>query len=86
MNTKVTVRTERGDVWSFVLDESAPLQPQLEQLTGVRSGNGLAPRLTETELQVVDYYHDEPMGIFRILKREPVELPASATWNKNETL
>lgn len=83
MNTKLTVRTEHGDIWSCVLDENAPLQPQLEQLTGIRSGGGLAPRLTETELQIVDYFHDEPQGIFTILKREATEEPVSPEWNKH---
>ena len=84
MNTKITVRTEQGDIWSCVLDEGAPIMPQLEQLTGIRAGGGLAPRLTETELQIVDYFHDEPQGVFVILRREPTEAPVCLTWDKGE--
>lgn len=81
MNQKVTVKTQRGDLCYFIIDPSQNIANQLAQVHSSTVGHDITYTMTETQVQMIDYFHDEVMGAHEILSIEDTAEPVSLQWN-----
>ena len=81
MNPKITVRTQCGEICYCIIDPAQNVDSQLAQLHGQTVGHGITFRMTETQIQQVDYYCNDVMGSHQILTVEETDEPISLQWN-----
>ena len=62
MNQKITIKTEAGEISYFIFDPDQAIDQQLAILHGGEIGHGITYRLTETQVQMVDYFCDSVIG------------------------
>ena len=80
MNRKITVRTHRGDLRSFILDPAQDIPQQLATVHRGQIGHGITYQMTETEIQTIDYFCGEVMFAHKILSVEDTREPVSLKW------
>lgn len=81
MNKKITIKTDRGEVYNFIIDPQQEMDVQLAQLLGGENGHGITYRMTETQIQMVDYYYNSVIGAHEILSMVDTDEPVSLQWN-----
>ncbi len=81
MNKKITVKTQIGDIRYCIIDFNQDVDNQLAQVHGHDGNHGISARLTDTQILVVDYFHDSLMGAHDILAIEDTDAPVSLKWN-----
>ena len=81
MNKKITIKTDRGEVYNFIIDPQQEMDVQLAQLLGGENGQGITYRMTETQIQMVDYYYNSVIGAHEILSVVDTNEPVSLQWN-----
>ena len=81
MNKKITIKTDRGEVYNFIIDPQQEMDVQLTQLLGGENGHGITYRMTETQIQMVDYYYNSVIGAHEILSVVDTDEPVSLQWN-----
>lgn len=81
MNKKITIKTDRGEVYNFIIDPQQEMDVQLTQLLGGENGHGITYRMTETQIQMVDYYYNSVIGAHEILSVVDTNEPVSLQWN-----
>ena len=81
MNTKLTVKAQNGKTLRCVLSNDANLENQLEKMLHA-DGGGLCVRIEYGEIRVVDYFHNETVGAFKILSKEDTEETVSLKWTE----
>lgn len=81
MHQKITVRTQRGDICYCIIDTEQDIESQLAQVHGLSAGHGITARMTETQIQLVDYYYNDVIGAHDILSIEKTSDPISLRWN-----
>lgn len=81
MNQKITIKTEAGEISYFILDPDQAIDQQLAILHGREIGHGITYRLTETQVQMVDYFCDSVIGAHEILSIEDTDEAVSLRWN-----
>lgn len=81
MNQKITIKTEAGEISYFIVDPDQAIDQQLAILHGREIGHGITYRLTETQVQMVDYFCDSVIGAHEILSIEDTDEAVSLRWN-----
>ena len=81
MNKKYVLRNvDSGATFSCVIDENRKIEDQLEEYVGVRKGGGLAIRMREDGVELMDYFHNSSAAMFKILSVEDTDLAAPMKW------
>lgn len=80
MNRKYTVYSEHKTTLSCVVDASRDIKPQLEEVLMIKRGSGIGLRLSEREIELIDYFGNSSMASFKILSAEDTDEPVSLKW------
>ena len=81
MNKKITVKTQSGSICYFIIDDAQNIEAQLARLHGQSADHGITFRMTETQIQMVDYYCHDVIGSHLILSTEDTTEPVSLQWH-----
>jgi hypothetical protein len=84
MHIRYTVRNDRGEILTCVVDGEKDLITQFEEILYIRPGNGISVTVRDEEVEVVDYYHASSMASFAVLSQEETVDPVSLRWARIE--
>ena len=81
MNEKWTVKDASGRLRFCVLDATTDAAEQLAAVLDIKPGYGRAVRADDAQICIVDYYTNETIGSFDIVRVEQTDLPLSLRWS-----
>lgn len=82
MNKKYTVKNDRGDIFTCIIDTDKDVDEQFCEVLAIRKGHGFTVEVRDKEIRIVDYFAASTAGRFEILSQTESELPVDLKWTK----
>lgn len=83
MNKKITIKAQNSSICYCIVDFEGNVEDQLLQVHSLGDNfRGITVRMTDTSIQLVDYFHNDIIGSHDILSIEETTEEVSLHWHR----